>query len=87
MLPRDKTQVRLILHRLRIDTTLHVQGYKYYRGNEHRPHCVSTRKEMKIRENQRTQRWVSTVREHMVQDKRACGEQCKEEVRSTILGK
>ena len=62
MLPRDKTQVRLILHRLRIDTTLHVQGYKYSRGKIHRPGSVNPKEERKMKDLERTQRWVSVVR-------------------------
>ena len=62
-------------------TTLQVQGYKYQRGDDHRPSSVGTRKDMKIREYQRAQRWVSVVREehreHMVLDRGACGDKCK----------
>ena len=65
------------MHRIRMETTLHVQEYKYQKETGHGPSGVSTRKETEIRRYQRTQRWVSVVRgedrEHMVQDKRACG--------------
>ena len=44
----------------------------------HGPSGVSIQREAKIRRYQRTQRWVSMVREedreHMVQDKGACGD-------------
>ena len=80
----------LMLCRLRMGLLYRCEGISTRGETGHRPSSVSTRRETKIRRYQRSQRWVSMVREedreHMVQIRKHVETSTKEETKGLERG-